>query len=314
MSLLSEPEHTQWAGIAPDRRLGRRLENFLHQVLSGLATGCIYASVALALVMIYQATHHVNFAQGELAMFTTYIAWTLIQAGFSYWTAFAATLMLSFVIGLLLEWIIVRPIEDKPVLTVVVVFVGMLFILNSITGWIYGYDLKSFPSPFPSNAWYSSPFMSAHELGMIVVTLGMLTLVFCFFRFTRLGLAMRAVALNPASSKLVGIRVGWVIALGWGLAGTIGSVAGMMAAPIVYLDPNMMGGILLYAFAAALLGGLTSPLGAVIGGFAVGVLENLAGAYVVGTEIKLSVALVIIVGVLLLRPSGLLGRTVVTRV
>jgi len=290
------------------------LENFLHQVLSGLATGCIYASVALALVMIYQATHHVNFAQGELAMFTTYIAWTLIQAGFSYWTAFAATLMLSFVIGLLLEWIIVRPIEDKPVLTVVVVFVGMLFILNSITGWIYGYDLKSFPSPFPSNAWYSSPFMSAHELGMIVVTLGMLTLVFCFFRFTRLGLAMRAVALNPASSKLVGIRVGWVIALGWGLAGTIGSVAGMMAAPIVYLDPNMMGGILLYAFAAALLGGLTSPLGAVIGGFAVGVLENLAGAYVVGTEIKLSVALVIIVGVLLLRPSGLLGRTVVTRV
>jgi branched-chain amino acid transport system permease protein len=290
------------------------LENFLHQVLSGLATGCIYASVALALVMIYQATHHVNFAQGELAMFTTYIAWTLIQAGFSYWTAFAATLILSFVIGLLLEWIIVRPIEDKPVLTVVVVFVGMLFILNSITGWIYGYDLKSFPSPFPSNAWYSSPFMSAHELGMIVVTLGMLSLVFCFFRFTRLGLAMRAVALNPASSKLVGIRVGWVIALGWGLAGTIGSVAGMMAAPIVYLDPNMMGGILLYAFAAALLGGLTSPLGAVIGGFAVGVLENLAGAYVVGTEIKLSVALVIIVGVLLLRPSGLLGRTVVTRV
>jgi branched-chain amino acid transport system permease protein len=199
-------------------------------------------------------------------------------------------------------------------LTVVVVFVGMLFILNSIAGWIYGYDLKSFPSPFPSNAWYASSFMSAHELGMIAVTLVMLSLVFCFFRFTPLGLAMRAVALNPVSSKLVGIPVGWVLALGWGLAAAIGAVAGMMAAPIIYLDPNMMGGILLYAFAAALLGGLTSPSGAVIGGFIVGVLENLAGAYVVGTEIKLSVALVIIVAVLLLKPAGLFGRIVITRV
>jgi branched-chain amino acid transport system permease protein len=125
---------------------------------------------------------------------------------------------------------------------------------------------------------------------------------------------MRAVAQNPVSSQLVGIRTGWILALGWGLASVIGAVAGIMAAPIVYLDPNMMGGILLYAFAAALLGGLTSPLGAVIGGFTVGVLENLAGAYIVGTEIKLSVALVIIVGVLLLKPSGLFGRTVVTRV
>jgi branched-chain amino acid transport system permease protein len=290
------------------------LENFLHQVLSGLATGCLYASVALALVMIYQATHHVNFAQGELAVFSTYIAWTLIEAGFSYWAGFAMTLVLSFAIGAAIEWVVVRPIEDKPILTVVVVFVGMLFILNSITGWIYGYDLKSFPSPFPSDAWYASPFMSAHELGMIAVTLAMLSLVFVFFRFTRLGLAMRAVALNPVSSKLVGIRVGWVIALGWGLASMVGSIAGMMAAPILYLDPNMMGGILLYAFAAALLGGLNSPPGAVLGGFMVGVLENLAGAYIVGTEIKLSVALVIIVGVLLWRPSGLFGRTVVTRV
>ncbi len=290
------------------------MENFLHQVLSGLATGGLYASVALALAMIYQATHHVNFAQGELAMFTTYIAWTLVQAGLSYWVAFALTLVLSFAMGVLIERIIVRPIEDKPVLTVVVVFVGMLFVLNSVAGWIYGYDLKSFPSPFPSDAWYASRFMSAHELGMIAVTLGMLLLVFAFFRFTRLGLAMRGVALNPSSSRLVGIRVGWVLALGWGMASAIGSIAGIMAAPIIYLDPNMMSGILLYAFAAALLGGLTSPAGAVLGGFVVGVHENLAGAYVVGTEIKLSVALVIIVGVLLLKPSGLFGRTLVMRV
>ena len=169
------------------------MENFLHQVLSGLATGSLYASIALALVMIYQATHHVNFAQGELAVFTTYIAWTLVQGGFSYWVnAFAITLVASFVIGIVIERTIVRPIENKPILTVVVVFVGMLFILNSVAGWIYGFDLKSFPSPFPSDAWYASRFMSAHELGMIAVTLGMLSLVFAFFRFTRLGLAMRA--------------------------------------------------------------------------------------------------------------------------
>jgi len=290
------------------------LDNFLSQLLSGLATGGLYASIALALVMIYQATHHVNFAQGELAMFSTFLAWTLMQAGFSYWAAFLLTLVLSFVAGATIERVIIRPIEDKPVLTVVVVFVGLLFILNSVAGWIYGYDIKSFPSPFPAGAWYAGRYMSAHEVGMITVTLAILVLVFAFFRFTPLGLAMRAVAQNPMSSQLVGIRTGWILALGWGLASMIGAVAGIMAAPIVYLDPNMMGGILLYAFAAALLGGLTSPLGAVIGGFTVGVLENLAGAYIVGTEIKLSVALVIIVGVLLLKPSGLFGRTVVTRV
>lgn len=290
------------------------MENLLNQVLSGLATGGLYASIALALVMIYQATHHVNFAQGELAMFSTFIAWTLMQAGFSYWSAFVLTLGFAFAAGVVIERIIIRPIEDKPVLTVVVVFVGLLFILNSLAGLIYGYDIKSFPSPFPPDSWYASRFMSAHEVGMIVVTLVMLGLVFAFFRFTPLGLAMRAVAQNPISSQLVGIRTGWILALGWGLAGTIGAVAGIMAAPIVYLDPDMMSGILLYAFAAALLGGLTSPFGAVLGGFTVGVLENLAGAYVVGTEIKLSVALVIIVGVLLLRPSGMFGRRVVTRV
>jgi branched-chain amino acid transport system permease protein len=290
------------------------LDTFLHQVLSGLATGGIYASIALALVMIYQATYHMNFAQGELAMFSTYIAWTLIDAGFPYWLAFLCTLIFSFVLGVLIERIIIRPIENAPVLTIVTVFVGLLFILNSLAGWIYGYTIKAFPSPFPSNAWYGSSYMSPHEVGMIGVTLGVLALVFLFFRFTPLGLAMRAAAQNPVSSRLVGIRVGWMLALGWGLAGMIGAVAGMMAAPIVYLDPNMMSGVLLYGFAAALLGGITNPWGAVAGGFMVGVLENIAGAYIVGTEIKLSVALVIIVGVLLLRPSGLFGRTLVTRV
>ncbi|MCC7274587.1 MAG: branched-chain amino acid ABC transporter permease [Alphaproteobacteria bacterium] len=289
------------------------MEAFLHQVLSGLATGGIYAIVALALVMIYQATHLVNFAQGEMAMFSTYLAWTMIDAGVPYWPAFAATVALSFVLGIAIERIVIRPVEKAPVLAVVIVFIGLLVILNSVAGWIYTYTIKSFPSPFPTHRILGG-YVSAHELGVMAVTMGVLVLLFVFFRFTPLGLAMRAAAQNPVSSRLVGIRVGWMLALGWGLAAAVGAVAGMMVAPIVFLDPNMMAGILLYGFAAALLGGIDNPAGAVFGGFVVGVLENLAGAYLVGTELKLTVALVLIVGVLVMRPSGLFGRVLVTRV
>lgn len=290
------------------------MDAFIHQVLAGLATGGIYASVALALVMIYQATHHVNFAQGEMAMFSTYIAWALIQAGVPYWVAFFVTIVLAFVIGAGIERFIIRRTENAPVLATVVVFIGLLVIFNSIAGWIWTYTIKPFPSPFPKDAWYGSDFMSPHEVGSIFITLIVLSILFVFFRYTSLGLAMRAAAQNPISSKLVGIRVGWMLALGWGLAGAIGAIAGMMVAPIVYLDPNMMAGILLYAFAGALVGGIDNPLGAVIGGFIVGVLENVLGAFVIGNELKLSVALVLIVGVLIVKPSGLFGKVTVTRV
>ena len=289
------------------------MEALLHQVLAGLATGGIYASLALALVMIYQATHLVNFAQGEMAMFSTYIAWSLIQLGTPYWVAFAATVLFAFVFGVLLERLVIRPVEDAPVLAVVVVFIALLVILNSVTGWIYSYTIKSFPSPFPKEPVFGK-WLSSHELGAIGVTLVVVLVLYGFFRFTPLGLAMRAAAQNPASARLVGIRVGWMLALGWGLAAAVGAVAGMMVAPIVYLDPNMMGGILLYAFAAALVGGIDNPWGAVLGGFLVGVLENLLGAFVIGNELKLSVALAIIVGVLLVRPSGFFGSVHVTRV
>ena len=290
------------------------MDAFLHQVLAGLATGGIYASVALALVMIYQATHHVNFAQGEMAMFCTYLAWAMINAGFGYWTAFFATVGLSFLLGVLIERVVVRPVENSPVLAVVVVFIGLLVIFNSVTGWIFTYTMKTFPSPFPEAALFGNRFMSSHEIGAIGVTLVVLLLLYSFFRFTPLGLAMRAAAQNPASAKLVGIRVGWMLALGWGLAAAIGSIAGMMVAPIVFLDPNMMGGVLLYAFAAALVGGVDSPGGAVFGGFLVGVLENVLGAFVIGNELKLAVALVLIIGVLVVKPSGFFGKVHVTRV
>jgi branched-chain amino acid transport system permease protein len=288
------------------------MEAVLHQVFAGLATGGIYASLALALVMIYQATHLVNFAQGEMAMFTTYIAWSLINAGVPYWPAFFLTVVFAFVLGVLIERVVIRPVENAPVLAVVVVFIALLVILNSVAGWIFTYTIKSFPSPFP--AALGIRYMSPHQVGALAVTLVVLALLYVFFRFTPLGLAMRAAAQNPLSSRLVGIRVAWMLALGWGLAAAVGAVAGMMVAPIVYLDPNMMSGILLYAFAAALLGGIDSPGGAVVGGLVVGVLENLLGAFVIGNELKLVVALVLIVGVLLVRPSGFFGRVQVTRV
>jgi branched-chain amino acid transport system permease protein len=289
-------------------------EALMLQVIAGLATGGIYASLALALVMIYQATHLVNFAQGEMAMFSTYIAWALINAGLGYWPAFFLTVGISFVLGIIIERIIIRPVENAPVLAVVVVFIGLLVILNSVAGWIFTYTIKSFPSPFPAQMPFGIRHFSPHQLGAIGVTLVVLALLYVFFRFTPLGLAMRAAAQNPVSSRLVGIRVGWMLALGWGLAAAIGAVAGMMVAPIVYLDPNMMGGVLLYAFAAALVGGIDSPGGAVLGGLTVGVLENVLGAFVIGNELKLVVALVLIVGVLLVKPSGFFGRVHVSRV
>ena len=287
---------------------------FLHQIFSGLASGCIYGSVALALVMIHQATHHLNFAQGEMATFSTFIAWALIQHGLPYWAAFALTVAVSFAGGLLIQRLVLRPVERAPVLTNVIVFIGLLLVFNSLAGWIFGHTVKAFPSPFPQHSLLATRFFSAHEMGSFLVMMAVLLALYAFFRFTPLGLAMRAAALNPESARLVGIRVGRMLALGWGLAAGIGAIAGMMVAPSVFLDPNMMAGILLYGFAAALLGGIDRPLAAVAGGLIVGVLENLLGAYVIGTELKLTFALVLIVGTLMLRPDGLFGKPVVTRV
>ena len=293
------------------------MEIFVQQVVSGLATGGIYGSVALALVMIYQATDVVNFAQGEMAMFSTYLAWSMLNAGVPYWAAFFATLAVAFVGGLLIERVVIRPVENAPVLTIVIVCIGLLVILNSVAGWIYSYIQKPFPSPFPEKPiTIGNVFFGAHDLGALGVTLLVLLFLYVFFRYTTLGLAMRAAAQNPVSSRLCGIRVGWMLALGWGFAALVGAVAGMMIAPIVFLDPNMMSGILIYAFASATLGGFTSPGGAVLGGLIVGVTENLVGTYVrfIGTELKLTVALAMILIVLLVRPSGLFGRVAVHRV
>lgn len=290
------------------------MDAFLHQLFSGLANGAVYASLALAVVMIYRSTHVVNFSQGEMAMFSTFFAWWMITSGVPYWFAFAITVTVSFFVGMAIERVIVRPVERAPVLAMVTVCVAMLVIFNSVAGWIFTYSIRSFPSPFPSEPLFGNPYVSSHQLGMMGMTLLMVVLLYLFFRYTRIGLAMRAVAENPESSRLAGIRVGWMLALGWGLAAAIGAVTGMMVAPILYLDPNMMIGVLIYALASALVGGIDNPFGAVIGGIMVGVVETLAGAYVVGTELRLSVALIIIVGVLLIKPTGMFGKTFITRV
>src|SRR5216110_407194 len=292
------------------------MELLLHQVMAGLATGGIYACMALAVVMIYQAIDHLNFAQGEMAMFSTFIAWQVMQWGQPYWVAFIAAVALSFVGGVLIERVLFRPIHNAPVLCNIVAFIALFSILNSGAGYLWDYTIKTFPSPFGHKPLLGGGLMDTHQAGMIGVTLVMLALLYLFFRGTRLGLAMRAAAANPESARLVGIRVGWMTALGWGMAASIGAVAGMLIAPVVFLEPNMMLGVLLYGFAGAVLGGLSSPGGEVLGGFAVGVIENVAGTFIpyVGRELKLTIALVLIVAVLMVRPSGLFGRSVVSRV
>jgi branched-chain amino acid transport system permease protein len=292
------------------------MELLLHQVLAGLATGGIYACLALALVMIYQAIDHLNFAQGEMAMFSTFIAWQLMQLGTPYWVAFLVTLLISFVFGVLVDRVLFRPIHDAPILSHIVVFIALFGILNSLAGFIWDFNVKNFPTPFGSRPLLGTGLISSHDAGMIAVTVLLLLFLYVFFRHTRVGLAMRAAAANPQSARLAGIRVGWMIALGWGMAAAIGAVAGMLIAPVVFLEPNMMQSVLLYGFAAAVVGGLTSPGGAVVGGFAVGIIENLAGTFIpyVGRELKLTIALFLIVAVLLVKPSGLFGRRVISRV
>jgi branched-chain amino acid transport system permease protein len=301
------------------------MQQLIEQVASGFANGAIYACLALALVMIFVSTDHLNFAQGELAMFSAFMCWQLLELAVPFWIALPAVVLFSFVLGVVIERVILRPLHNAPVLSIVVVFIGLLTIFHSMAGGIWGHTIKAFPSPFPKVTFPGSAFFGPHQIGMIFVTLLLLVALFAFFRLTPLGLAMRAAAQNPVSARLAGIRVDWMLALGWGLAAAIGAVAGILVAPVVYLEPNMMSSILLYGFAGALIGGISSPAGAVAGGFIVGVLENLiaylgdmterlTGLYIIGNGEKLTVALIIVIAVLTLKPSGLFGHVSVKRV
>ena len=293
------------------------MDQFLQQVVSGLASGAIYASLALALVLIYRATDVINFAQGEMATFMTYVAWSLMNNGVTNWPAVALTLVLAFIGGVAVERTIIRPVERRPEIVIVIVTIGLLIAINATTGWIWGADVKAFDSPFPNDTWdVSGVTVSVQDVGTFGVCLLTVAFLWAFFRFTTVGLAMRASAINPHASRLLAVRVGWMLALGWGLASVLGAVAGMMAAPTVFLDPSMMLVVLIYAFAAAVLGGIDSPVGAVVGGLSLGVVINLLSRYVdlVGTELRLPTALAILLVVLIIRPQGLFGHKAVRRV
>ena len=292
--------------------------DFLQQVVAGLASGGIYGSLALALVLIYRATGVINFAQGAMATFSTYVLWTLTQNhGWPYWPAFVFTLAFSLAGGFGVHQTIVRPIERGSVLRVVIVTIGLLLLLNGLITWIWGGEVRNVHSPFPTRTIdIGGVAISIQDLGTIAVCFVTVGLLWAFFQFTKVGLALRAAATNPAEAKLVGIRVPWMLGYGWGLAAMLGAVAGAMAAPTIFLDPNLMEAALIYAFAAAVLGGIDSPVGAVVGGLILGVGLNLLGAYVdfVGADLRLPAALAVILVVLLVRPSGLFGKPVVKRV
>jgi branched-chain amino acid transport system permease protein len=293
------------------------MQQFWQQVVLGLESGSIYASLALALVLVYRATGVVNFAQGEMAMFTTYIASSLLAHGFSYWAMFAATLAIGFLGGLMIERIVIRPVERAPELTIVIVTVGLLIGINGAAAWIWGTTIKFFPNMFqPHTTTIRGVAIPLDALEITGVTLAVVLAMFLLFSYTKLGLALRASATEPDVSRLLGVRVGWMLAIGWGLAALLGALSGLLAAPIVFLTPNLMQAILLYAFAAAVLGGIDSPVGAVIGGLAIGVGINLLTTYVhaITPELQLPVALGILLLVLVVRPSGLFGEARVQRV
>jgi branched-chain amino acid transport system permease protein len=293
------------------------VQELLQQVVSGIAQGAIFASLALALVLIYNAMGLVNFAQGEMAMVSTFVAFTLISRGVNYWIALPVTLVIAFAGGIAIQRIVIRPVERAPLLTLVIITLGLATLLNGLAGALFGYVPRSFPSPFSvQTVDILGAFVSYRDLGVIAVSGVVLLAIYLLLQRTTVGLTLRAAAHHPEASRLLGVHVSWMLALGWGLASAVGAVSGIMVAPIILLEPNMMQTVIIYAFAAAVLGGIESPLGAVVGGLIVGVTVNLAGAYLpfVGGDLQLAVALAIIIGVLVLKPNGLFGRPTVRRV
>jgi branched-chain amino acid transport system permease protein len=294
------------------------MANFFQHVIAGLADGSIYATLALALVLIHRATGILNFAQGEMGMFATYIAWSLINTvGLTYWLAFALTLVIAFAGGVAVHQIVIRPFAHRSELTVVIVTIALLGIINGAAGWIWSPQEKFFQSPFPLRVIHvGSVAINEQDLGVIGVTFACVAVVFVLFRFTRLGLQMRAAAVAPETSRLLGIRVVLMLTIGWGLAASLSAVAGMMAAQALVLSPNYMLVVLTYAFAAAVLGGIDSPIGAVLGAYILGVGINLLTEYVgwLGSSLQLPVALAVLLIVILVKPAGLFGRVVVRRV
>jgi branched-chain amino acid transport system permease protein len=286
--------------------------SFLQHVVSGLASGGVYGSLALAIVLVHRATGVLNFAQGELATLSALICWALQDHGWAFWPAFAATIVLSFGGGVALQQTLIRPVQPGPVIGVVLMTIGLLLAVNGLTTWIWGGTPRHVDGPFSTAPIHiGGVAVPKQDIGVLGVSLVAALLVGLLLNRTKLGLGLRAAAVNPAEARLVGVKVSAMLAALWGLAAALGAVAGVTAAPSLSLGPNMMQVVLLYAFAAAVLGGIDSPLGGVVGGLIVGVLLDLVGTYVhwIGGDLQPAVAFVLIVAVVLVRPAGLLGRT-----
>ncbi|MCK6066039.1 MULTISPECIES: branched-chain amino acid ABC transporter permease [Microbacterium] len=290
---------------------------FIQLVVDGLSTGSIYAALALAIVLVNQATGLINFAQGGMAVLAAYIAWWFTGLGVPLILAILFSVLISFVLGALIERYVMRRFEGGDPDTAVVATIGLLTLITGICGWLFTYNNQQFASLFPlDTVQVFGASISIRSIGTTVVIIAIMLLLQGLFLGTKLGLALRAVAINPQSASYSGLPVGRLLMTGWGLAAALGAVAGALVAPQLTLTPGMMDTALVYALAAVILGGLTSPIGVVLAAWLIGVLENLAAVYVpfIGYDLKVAVPFALIFLVLIVRPQGLFGRKAVVRV
>ncbi|WP_369138631.1 branched-chain amino acid ABC transporter permease [Modestobacter versicolor] len=290
---------------------------FVQLVVDGLSTGSVYAAIALAIVLVHQATGLINFAQGGMAVLSVYIAWWLTTKDVPLILAILVSIVFSIAFGAVVERWLMRRFERGDPDTAVVVTIGLLTLITGVAGWLWTYNNQQFPSLFSlDTVSFLGVSVSQRSLGTTAVIIVVMVLLQALFVGTKLGLALRAVANNPESAAFSGLPVGRLLMVGWGLAAALGAVAGALVAPQLTLTPGMLDNALVYALAAVILGGLTSPVGVVVAAWLIGVLENLAAVYVpfIGYDLKVAVPFILIFVVLLVRPQGLFGRKLVVRV
>ncbi len=292
------------------------MTKFIDLTLNGISTGAVYAAVALALVLIWRATRIVNFAQGAMLMVTTFIASDVIQSTGSYWVGFAAALLSGLVLGAAVERIVIRPVESAPPLNAVIVALGLYTVLIALAGMLWGNTPRSFPAAFSLRGYRvggTQLLFAPNDAFTVLVVIALALGLALLFRGTSLGLRMRAAAFQPEVARLLGVRVGHMFTVGWALAAGAGSLAGVLVAPSVFLGPSNFDPILIIGFVAAVLGGLDSPPGAVLGGLTLGLVLSYVSGYEGSSLVPLA-ALVILVAVLMVRPGGVFASTAERRV
>jgi branched-chain amino acid transport system permease protein len=283
------------------------VREFIQFTLGGISFGMVYAAIALSLVLIWRGTRILNYAQGAMAMLTTFLALTVISRTGSYWAGFAAALAAGLVLGAVIERVVIRPVEDKPPLNAVVVTIGLLVLLEGLAGIVYGGQYRSFPAALPITGLRAGSLplgISRNDVFVAGTVLAAALALAALFRFTAAGLRLRAAAFNARAARLLGVRVGRVLTLGWALAGLIGALAGLLISPATFLYPGSMDSIFVLGFTAAVLGGLDSPAGAVAGGLILGVALSYVGGYL-GSGLVPLFGLAALTVVLMVRPSGL---------